>query len=464
MPDCSGFAPAPLLVQPQSVSPLAATAPPTPAKPLLSRTSATAIVIANIIGTGIFTTTGFLAADLPSPFAILFIWLTGGVLALCGALCYGELAAALPRSGGEYNFLSQLYHPSLGFLAGFISLTAGFAAPIAASALAFGSYAHAVLPGLPPVAMAAGLVLTMTLLHGISLHVGSRVQNVFTLLKVLLIVGFILAGITITPNPQPLNLIPGATDWQAVLSAGFAVGLVYVSFSYSGWNAAAYLAGDIRDPQRNVPRALLTGTLVVMALYLAVNFVFLYAAPISALAGQPEVGDVAAKAIFGSTGGRIVSALIALALVSSVSSMVMAGPRVMQAMGEDLPAFRLLGRRAQNGVPVYALLLQSSIALLIVMLAGLREVLQYIGVTLSLFAFLTVLGVYVLRAKQAKTGGAPAGQYRTWGYPVTPALFLMLSGWMIYHQITSAASGTGLWVLVTLAVGMLAYFALRRVR
>lgn len=427
----------------------------------ISLISAIALVVANIIGTGIFTTTGFLAADIPSGFAILVIWLLGGVLALCGALAYGELASAMPRSGGEYHYLGRLYHPSLGFAAGVVSLVAGFAAPIAASSMAFGKYAEVVLPALDQRWAAAILVSLLTALHALDVQRGTQVQNFFTVTKVLLIVGFIGAAFIYSPG-VPLNLVPAASDWSAIWSGGFAVGLVFVSFAYSGWNAAAYMSGEIDRPARNVPRALLIGTLIVATLYLGLNVVFLTAAPLSALAGKAEVGAVAAEAMFGAEGGRVVSTVIALALVSSVSSMVMAGPRITAAMGEDLPLFGALARRSGGGAPVQALLLQWGIAQAFIWIATLRQVIEYIGFTLGIFTFLAVLGVFILRARPGLAESAE-GRIRTWGYPVVPALFLVLSAWMVVAVVWGkpevALAGAG-----TIALGVAGYFLVQRRR
>jgi APA family basic amino acid/polyamine antiporter len=432
---------------------------PTPTAAKLGLFSATSIVVANIIGTGIFTTTGYQAAGIPSHFAILLIWLVGGMLALCGALAYGELASAMPRSGGEYHYLSTLYHPALGFVSGFISLLAGFAAPVAASAMAFGAYLERVWPEANGKLAAIILIALMTTLHSLHLHYGARVQNVFTIIKVGLIVFFIGAGLTITPNPQVVQALPTAADWSMVLSTGFAVSLVYVSYSYSGWNAAAYIAGDVQNPRRNVPRALFLGTLVVITLYVLINFVYLYAAPLADMANKPEVGDVTAHFIFGETGGRIISTFITLALVSSVSSMTMAGPRVLQAIGEDVPALRLMAKHNQNGVPYVALAMQSGIAIVFILTSAFEFILGYIGFTLSLIAALTVGGVYVLRRKQLAAN--PAEVIRTWGYPFTPALFIALSIWMAYSVISDkpvvAVAGLG-----TFALGLLLYFTLMR--
>jgi APA family basic amino acid/polyamine antiporter len=418
--------------------------------------TAALLVVANMVGTGVFTTTGFLVRDLGSPSAILLAWAVGGVLALCGALTYGELAAALPRNGGEYHLLSRIYHPALGFLAGFISLVVGFSAPIAAASLAFGSYLGANLPGLPPVASALGLVVALSTIHALHVTAGGAVQNLFTVVKIALIVVFVVGGLMMGDPSRILSGGEGSLAGAAV-SPAFAVGLIYISFSYSGWNGAIYLAGEVREPARTLPRALFAGTAVVMALYLGLNFIFLASAPLNELSGVVEVGHVAAIHLFGEGAGRLLSLAIALALVSSVSAMVMAGPRVYQVMGEDHGPLSFLRHRTRNGGPAAAVCLQAAVACLMVVTAAFETLLTYIGFTLSLFAGLTALGVTVLRRREPGL----ERPYRVWGYPGTTALFIVLSLWMIGHTLyanpTAALAGLG-----TLAAGAGLYFLLKR--
>jgi len=303
--------------------------------------TATLLVVASMVGTGVFTTTGVVVADVPSSTAVLDAWLLGGVLALAGALSYAELGAALPRNGGEYQLLGRIYHPAVGFVAGWVSLIVGFSAPIAASALAFGSYLAAVAPGVPPVAAAVVLIALLAALHGFDVKLGSGIQNVFTLGKILLVAGFAAAGaVAIATRDAPPAVAPGVPLADAILSPAFAVGLILVSFAYCGWNGAVYIAGEVRNPGRTLPIALLVGTALVAILYIALNAVFLAAAPLSDLAGQIEVGDIAARRLFGPGAGDVLSSLVSLALVSSVSAMLMAGPRVYEAMGADHPALR----------------------------------------------------------------------------------------------------------------------------
>src|SRR5437899_7433783 len=278
--------------------------------------TACGIVIANIIGTGVFTSLGFQVADIQSGFALLMLWIVGGIAALCGALCYGELSAALPRSGGEYHFLSEIYHPAVGFMAGFISATVGFAAPIALAAMAFGKYFRGVFDFGSPVLLSFVLVWMVALFHFGNLRLGSAFQNLWTIVKLLLFGVLIGAGLLIDEN-QPITFSPNAADTMSIFSGAFAVALVYVMYSYSGWNASSYIIGEVKNPERNVPRSLFAGTIVVIAAYVLHNAVFLMTTPMPEMRGRMEIGLIAGKHVFGADGGRIVGALICLGLVST---------------------------------------------------------------------------------------------------------------------------------------------------
>ncbi|RSK23825.1 APC family permease [Hymenobacter metallilatus] len=417
-----------------------------------------AIVVANMVGTGVFTSLGFQVESIQDGFALLMLWVVGGIIALCGALCYGELAAAMPRSGGEYHYLSRIYHPAVGFLSGWVSATVGFAAPTAAAALALERYASSVWPTLPPRVLAVAVVVVLTAVHGSSSKAGSRVQVFVTALKVLVLLGFIGVGIWLG-QPQATTFLPqGTTDWQLLLSPAFAVSLIFVSYAYSGWNAAAYLTGEIQEPQRNLPRILLTGTAIVLALYVGLNFIFLYSTPIPQLKGQVEVGFVAATSLFGAAGGRLMGGLIAALLVSTVSSMIFAGPRIVQAMGEDIPALHWLAQRSRMGVPLRATLFQATLTLLFVLVSSFAQVVVYAGFILNLFTFLTVLGLFVLRIRQPEL----PRPYRAWGYPLTPLVFLLLNGWTLWFIARDKPLET-CYGLLTLGVGVLVYGVSRRV-
>jgi APA family basic amino acid/polyamine antiporter len=414
--------------------------------------AATMLVVASMVGTGIFTTTGFLVRDLRSPVAVLAAWTLGGVLALCGAFSYGELAAALPRNGGEYQLLGRIYHPAVGFAAGLVSLVVGFSAPLAASALAFGHYLSAVVPGVRPMAAGIGIVVLMAVPHAIHVRLGSWAQTAVTALEVALVLAFVAAG-AVHGEPSRLLAPPGPSLAVAGTPA-FAVALIYVSFAYSGWNGAAYVAGEVSNPSRAVPRALLLGTSIVVVLYLALNLVFLAAAPPGELAGVVEVGHVAAVRLFGPGAGRVLSALIALVLASSVSAMLMAGPRVCDTLGTDYPSLALLARRTRHGGPAVAVALQAATAVAMILTASFGALLTYIGFTLSLFAGLTVLGVLVLRRREP-TLPRP---YRTWGYPATPLLFAVLSAWMVVHAVIEKPASS--WAGLATAIAGLALHAL----
>lgn len=419
--------------------------------------TATLVVIANMVGTGVFTTSGLLLADVHSPLALLLGWAVGGLVALCGALAYGELASSLPANGGEYRFLSALYHPCVGFVAGWLSLVVGFSAPIAASARAFGEYVHAVWPCVSVLGAGALLVVAASLLHAIHVRGGAGIQNLFALLKAALILGFVAGGLFTARSG-------GALCWEdsgelGLLSPAFAVGLIYISFSYSGWNGAAYLAGEVKNPGRVLPAALVLGTCLVTLLYLGLNAVFLASAPSSELVGRVEVGHVAAVHLFGAGAGRVLSGLIALALVSSVGAMMLTGPRVYEAMGEDYGALHFLSYRTRSGGPVWAILVQALLALVMLFTASFGSLLTYIGVTLSACTALTVFGVFLRRPE------GPSGQplSHAWGYPVAPGLFLVFSCWMIVHAVIQRPVQV-LFSALTVGVGLLLYFWIRKSR
>src|SRR6202161_3748272 len=231
---------------------------------------ATAIVVADMIGVGVFTSLGFQVKDIPSGFSILLLWAIGGIVALCGVFSYSELGAMFPRSSGEYNFLSRAFHPAFGFLAGWVSATVGFAAPVALAAMAFGEYGKSVLPGAPPLALAVGVVWLVSIVQLSGVRHSSTFQLIATILKVVLIVAFLIAGFVIG-TPQPVSFAPQASDFAHIASAPFAIGLVFVMYSFSGWNAATYIIGEMRTPQRSLPRALLAGALIVLVRYVGLN-------------------------------------------------------------------------------------------------------------------------------------------------------------------------------------------------
>ena len=374
----------------------------------LGLTSATALVVANMIGAGVFTTSGFLLADLGSPLYVLAAWAVGGLQAALGAMCYGALARRIPESGGEYLFLSRALHPAAGYVAGWLSLLVGFSAPLAAAAFAFGTYGRPWFGGAPPALSGTFLILAFAAVHAAEVRRGAQVQNGAVLLKVALILAFVAYAFTRTSSfaadpPPPFPL------------AAFGVSLIWISFSYSGWNAAVYVGGEIRDPERTIPRSLILGTAIVTALYLALNAVFVLCAPAADLAGKLDVGRIAARAVGGNLLEEAVAGLIALVLLSSVSSLVMAGPRVYAQMAADgyLP-----GRLAvASGPPRAAIAVQAGLALLFLWSATFEALLTWIGFTLSLSTAATVAALILLKRREGKGLVVP-------GWPVVPWLFL----------------------------------------
>jgi APA family basic amino acid/polyamine antiporter len=394
-----------------------------------------------MIGTGVFTTSGFLLADLRSPWQVLAVWLVGGFIAALGALSYGALARRFPDSGGEYLFLSRTLHPAAGYLAGWVSLSVGFSAPLAAAALAFGQYAQPWLPGWRPELSGTLLLLAFSLLHAAHVKRGAGVQNVAVLVKVLLIglfAAFAFGRLQIRA-PDPAGAAPLST---------FAVSLVWVSFSYSGWNAAVYVGGEVRDPERNLPRSLLLGTMVVTLVYVALNTVFVFAAPASELAGKLEIGRIAAQALAGPRMADAVAAMVAVVLVSSVSSMVMAGPRVYARMAADgyLPRWLASG----EGPPRRAIALQLALALALLWSATYDRLLTYIGFTLGLSTAATVLGLMLLRRREGP-------RIRVVGWPWVPGLFLLFGVFTTVFTFPRRALEAALGLL-TIGVGLLAWY------
>ncbi len=408
-----------------------------------------------MIGGGVFITTGTLLEKVPSPLAVILCWLVYGAAALCGALAYAELGVALADNGGEYQYLSKLYHPAIGFVSAWVSLVVGFAAPTALVSGVFGLYLDNLVPGAPkdgrPLLQQTSAALLIVLLSAVNIwrmSAGTRLQNVFTVGKVALVLGFALIGLALG---SPARVLEGTGHLGATLaSPAFAVGLLEVSYAYTGWSASSYVAGEVEEPERVLPRALVGGTLLVTVLYCLLNMAFLAAAPVADLSGKFNVAQVAAEKLLGQAGGRALSAVILVGLVSTIGAMIVTGPRVYEAVGRDYPRLGWLATRRANGGPLAATLLQSGISLALVWAADLAQLLDYIGFTLSITAGLSVAGVFVLRARKVKAS------FRMPGYPVTPALFIALMLWLTVAGLMKRPVA-GLWGLATVASGLVAW-------
>ncbi len=430
--------------------------------------TASTVVIASMIGVGVFSTLSYQVHSLNSPFAILVLWAAGAVIALLGALCYAELGAALPRSGGEYHLLGRSLHPALGFLAGWVSLIAGFAAPIAAAAMAFAAYAGKISPLVQahPIMTAVNAVALVTIVHMIAVGVGAKFQVVMTSIKLLLMLGLVAFAFG-TPAVAGFSIAPTSQDLTLIASAGFATSLVWVSYAYSGWNAAIYVAGETKDPQRTLPLALAASTIFVGLVYLLVNYAFMRVVPTTELlsinpfaqsdgdmvSNELAVGFLAGKHIFGDTGGKIVGALIAICMVSTISAMVFTGPRVLTTMAQDYRFLAILAPKREGESPLLALGLQWAVVTVLLATAKFETVMKYIGITLSLFTCLTVIGMMRLRITEPNL----PRPFKTPLYPLTPILFLLANAWMIYYLGQSNLSALYA-SAITIVSGLVIYF------
>lgn len=423
----------------------------------ISKYTAISIVIANMIGTGVFTSLGFQLVDIQSVFSILMLWIIGGFIALFGAFTYGELGAAYPRSGGEYNLLSTIYHPALGFLSGWVSVTVGFAAPTALASIAFASYLQTVFPTLPLNHTAAALVILFTIIHSSSLRVAEVSHNLFTAIKIILIILFIMASYWAV-DTQDISIIPKLSDVDVITSPSFAVSLIYVSFAYAGWNAAIYVVGEIENAKKNLPIALLVGTVLVTILYVPINYVFLKTVPMDELAGQIQIGSLSGIYIFGEIGGVIMSFVIAFLLISTVSGQIFVGPRIMQVIGEDYQVLRFLKAKSKQNIPVPAFIIQLILILLFIYTSSFEQIMVYSGFTLNILSTLTVAGVFISRWRD-KNIERP---YKTWGYPFTPILFLLLSLWTLFYVFIERPAESLIGLSIT-GLGIFVYLYEKRI-
>ena len=399
-----------------------------------------------MIGTGIFTSLGYQLVDIRSVFSILMLWVVGGILSLFGALSYSELAAALPRSGGEYYLLSRIIHPSIGFVAGIVSATVGFSAPAVLAAIAFANYFAPILPSINITITAVGIIICLNILHATNLSMGKAFQNWTTILKIGLILIFIIIGFLFKEN-QLISFLPTRSDLRLIISPEFAVNLIWVSYAYAGWNSSVYVVGEIVQPEKNIFRSIFIGTAIVTFLYIALNFVFLYVTPINELIGKVEVGYLSGVHLFGASLAKLVSFCIGLLLISTVSSYVYIGPRIIQAIGEDFDRLRVLSKTDSQGIPYNAFILQLLISLLFVLTSSFEQVLLYTGITLIIMSTVTVCSLFYLRYKEPDL----VRPYKAWGYPWTPSFFILLNLWILYYsfrfQTLESLIGLGLMII-----------------
>ncbi|MGC9471103.1 MAG: APC family permease [Bacteroidales bacterium] len=428
--------------------------------------TATSIVVANMIGAGIFTTTGLMAQHLSGPLWIMACWFAGGIIALSGALCYSELATRMPDDGGEFIYLKRLFHPVLGFLTGWTSFFVGFSAPIAGSALAFSEYflagqvwTESLFPGEKAMAVKALgilIILVFTGIHYLGVQTGSITQNILTVIKILIILGLGIAGLYL--GGGDISKITLSVESGGTMALGTA--MLLVMFSYSGWNASAYIAGEVKNPARTLPISLLTGTFIVMGLYLFLNFFILYMIPYGEVTGVIPVVGLASEKAFGAWAGRTLSILISLALLSSLSAYIIIGPRVYYAMAREGLFFNFASQiHKKFGVPGKAILLQGLVAVVMILAGTLEQLLVYIEFALGVFPLVAVAGIYL--ARKRKLGDDSA--VKVWGYPFTPLFFLLTSLAILVIAFIDRPLESTI-AIVTILAGIPLYFLIKGIR
>ena len=393
---------------------------------------ATAVVVANMVGTGVFTSLGFQLLEIESTGAILWLWVLGGLCALCGALCYAELGAHHTASGGEYHFLTELIHPYAGFLSGCVSATVGFAAPIALASLTFGIYLATAFPSLPPQITATTLIVLMVLIHTRTYRESSNGQYLLTLLKLLLIAAFVLTAFAAGSDFS--HQVTGASllDAGEILSGAGAITLIYVTYAYSGWNAATYILGELEQPQRDLPRALIVGCTLVTVLYVLLNSAFLTSASVSSMTGEVEIAFIVAETVLGESGAFVVSLLLSGVLISTVSAMIMAGPRALQRLGQDYRGLAWLGKINEGGLPANAIVFMGLVALAFLWTSTFEQILLVAGLVMAANTFFTVVAVFVSR-KRRTSGHREESIFSMPCYPLPALIFLAITGWTVLY-------------------------------
>ena len=414
----------------------------------ISWKTAAALVVANMVGTGVFTSLGYQLLAVQDTVSILLLWLIGGAMALFGAFSYGQLGTHYTESGGDYIYLSRIFHPALGYLSSWVSLLVGFSAPVAIAAIAMVQY-------LTPFGiaysswLAVAVIVVVGLIHSFSVRQSSRFQNTTTGLKMVFVLALIALGLFYAPEVTPNAIEVGRTWQQELTTSGFAVSLIYVSYAYTGWNSAAYIAGEIRNVRSSLPKALLIATVLVTALYVLMQLVFLKHASVPQLAGKVEVATVATHNLFGTTGSRWVSFFIALQLIATIGSYIWIGPRVTYAMAREHSFWKPLRRLSAAQVPVRALWLHVAIAVVLTLTGTFEQIVIYAGFVLQLNVTLVVASVLFLK-KRPDTFQSPF-------YPYAQYLFIGFSVWILgytlYDRPWESLIGFGI-----IGVGFITYF------
>lgn len=361
----------------------------------ISWKTAAGLVIANMIGTGVFTSLGFQLAEVQNTWSILLLWIVGGVMALIGAFVYAELGTHFRKTGGDYIFLSEAIHPSVGYLYAWVSLTVGFSAPIAIAAMAMNGYlgplfGNSIFPGL-------FFLLAVPIAHIFSVRRSAKFQNAFTLIKIAFVLILIILGFAFSSTLETSSFDFSNTWKKEVIMPGFAVSLIYVFYAYTGWNSAAYIIEEVDQPEKNLPKALIWATFSVMVVYVLLQLVFLKHASIVQLSGKVEVADIAFGNLFGLTGALWVSIFIGVQLIATISGYAWIGPRVTYAMAKDFKLWKPLSKVNSNGIPVRAILLNTGISLVLFLSGSFEQIMLYAGFALQLMGTITVFSSLKIR-------------------------------------------------------------------
>ncbi|REC63200.1 amino acid permease [Chryseobacterium pennae] len=416
--------------------------------------TAAAIVVSNMIGTGIFTTLGFQLSDITNTYSIFLLWAIGGVLALFGAFCYAELGSHFKGNGGDFIYLKETYHPLFGYLISWISLIIGFSSPVALAALAMSKYLS-VFDYSFGNGFAIGAIFLVAITLSFSLKTSSRFHNFFTLIKIAFIIVLVILGIGLSESPQTGNSLNFSESWQnEIMLPAFATSMVFVTYSYTGWNSASYIAGEIKDVQKNLPKSLIIGTVFVTVSYILVNYIMLKHAPVNQLAGKEDVMGEVAVNMLGLSFGKIVNIFIALQLIATISGYLWVGSRLTQAFAKETRIWKPLSVGNKKGIPVRAIFAHAVIATIIILTGSFKEIFVYTAFILQLFASLAISTVYFLKKKDRKI-------FKSNTFYIFPTVFLLFSFYILYftfiHNPKESLIGLGI-----IAVGLILYWIDRR--
>jgi len=390
--------------------------------------SATMIIIAAMIGTGIFTVTGYVIEYIPDPKHMIYAWIVVGFISLCGALSYAEISSVFYENGGEYLFLSKLIHPSVGFMSAWVSFIVGFSAPCAAAATAFGGYVSTILPYFSPVLSALAIVFYFSFVHIMGVKTGSYIQNILTVLKIVLVIVFIILGSAVATNVNIFTL-DNVFSKSNTSNINILSSLLFISYAYTGWNTATYISGEIKNPKKNIPLAMITGTIIVSVFYVFVNIIYMQTLSNKEMEGVLEIGYITMRKLYGASVGNYFSIGTAIALASIISALIMAGSRLYDKVGSDYKLFKNISVKSSQNIPVAAILVQCFIIVVLIISMNFERLLYYIGFTLNIFSVLTVISVFVIRKKEMYSA------FRVPLYPITPLVYIIFNIVVLFQTI-----------------------------